>query len=224
MSQLDLQIEPLHQWITSLKKILWIAGPCSAESEEQIVRTAKSLDEAGFVNVFRAGIWKPRTRPNSFEGLGVKALPWLSYIKRNTSLLTAVEVANAEHVEACLQHDVDILWIGSRTTVNPFSVQEIADAIEGVDIPVMVKNPINPDLNLWIGALERIHKAGISKLIAIHRGFSSYENIQFRNSPRWEIPLQLKTLCPQLPIICDPQSYNRQKKPYRANSSKGAGP
>ncbi len=166
--------------------------------------TAREIAKSGKVTVFRAGIWKPRTRPNSFEGVGSIGLQWLQQVKKETGLLTTVEVANSNHVAEALKHGVDILWIGARTTVNPFSVQEIADALKGVDIPVMVKNPLNPDLQLWIGALERINNAGITKLMAIHRGFYSFEKSSYRNAPQWEIPIQLKTMFPQLPILCDP--------------------
>jgi chorismate mutase len=155
-------------------------------------------------SIFRAGIWKPRTRPNTFEGIGDVGLEWMKKVKAETGLLTATEVANADHVENCLKAGIDILWIGARTTVNPFSVQEIADALKGVDIPVFVKNPINPDAQLWAGALERVNSAGIKKLAAIHRGFHSFDHGPFRNSPKWELAIELKTACPNLPMICDP--------------------
>ncbi len=194
----------LSKWIPNLTHPLVIAGPCSAENEEQMLITAKALKEIELVRIFRAGIWKPRTRPNSFEGVGAMGLAWLETVKKETGLLTTVEVANAEHVELALKHNVDILWIGARTSVNPFSVQEIADALRGVGIPVMVKNPINADLALWIGALERFANSGINKLVAIHRGFSTYEQTHYRNQPNWKIPIELKRLFPNLPIICDP--------------------
>lgn len=181
-----------------------IAGPCSAETEEQMLTTAKQIAAFYPNSIFRAGIWKPRTRPNTFEGIGDIGLKWMQAVKAETGLLTATEVANAEHVEKCLAHGIDILWIGARTTVNPFSVQEIADALKGVDIPVFVKNPIYPDLQLWAGALERVNNAGIKKLAAIHRGFQSYDNGPFRNSPKWELAIELKTACNDLPVICDP--------------------
>jgi len=165
---------------------------------------ARQLADSGKVDVFRAGIWKPRTRPNAFEGFGIEALNWLQSVKRETGMKVATEVANAQHVEASLKAGVDMLWIGARTSVNPFSVQEIADALAGVNIPVMVKNPINPDLQLWIGALERIAKAGITEIAAIHRGFSWFEKTPFRNDPKWEFPIELKRLFPELEIICDP--------------------
>lgn len=165
---------------------------------------AKAIKALGQVGIFRSGVWKPRTRPNAFEGNGIVALEWLQEVQKETGMLTTVEVANTEHVELALKYGVNILWIGARTTVNPFSVQEIADSIKGVDIPVLIKNPINPDINLWIGALERINQAGIKKLAAIHRGFNNYESSHYRNSPRWEIPIQLMTAIPNIPIICDP--------------------
>lgn len=202
--KLQLNIQPLNSWISVKNEPLLISGPCSAETEEQLLSTAHLLAATGKVSVLRAGIWKPRTRPGEFEGIGSIGLEWLKRAKAETGLPTAVEVANAKHVEEALAAGVDILWIGARSTVNPFTVQEIADALQGVDIPVLVKNPVNPDLQLWIGALERINKAGITKLGAIHRGFSSFEKSAFRNEPMWEMAIQLKTLCPELPIINDP--------------------
>ena len=200
----DLNINPLTNWLTDKKIPLVIAGPCSAESEEQMLATARELVKNQKISYFRAGIWKPRTRPGSFEGMGVEALRWMQAVKEETGLKVATEVANTDHVEVCLEHGVDLLWIGARTSVNPFSVQEIANALKGVDIPVAVKNPINPDLQLWVGALERINKAGIDHLIAIHRGFSSFEKSPFRNQPLWEFPIELKSICPDVPILCDP--------------------
>ncbi len=204
MTKLKLQITPIQQWLPKAKRPIVISGPCSAESEKQVLSTAVALAKTGKVDALRAGIWKPRTRPNSFEGMGEPALKWLKDAGNATGLPVTTEVANAQHVDLALKYGIDILWIGARTTVNPFSVQEIADALKGVDIPVMVKNPVNPDLQLWIGALERINQAGITKIAAIHRGFSSFEKSPFRNSPKWELPIELKTLCPDLPIICDP--------------------
>ncbi|WP_421918089.1 chorismate mutase [Marinifilum sp.] len=205
MSGLD-NINAIHHWFN--KKLdthpIVISGPCSAESEEQMISTAKALNDTKQVQIFRAGVWKPRTRPNSFEGRGLDALQWLNTVKLETGLLSMVEVASPKHVEMCLRHNVDILWIGARTTSNPFSVQELASALQGMNIPVMVKNPINPDINLWIGALERINKAGITKLSAIHRGFYPFEKTRFRNIPKWEIPIELKSRFHNLPIICDP--------------------
>lgn len=202
--KLELNILPLRDWLPDYHKPLLIAGPCSAESEDQLLSTAKQISLFYPNSIFRAGIWKPRTRPNSFEGIGNIGLQWMQSVKKETGLLTTTEVANAAHVEECLKHGIDILWIGARTTVNPFSIQEIASALRGVDIPVFVKNPIYPDLQLWVGALERINNAGITKLAAIHRGFHSHENGPFRNSPKWELAIELKAACPYLPMICDP--------------------
>jgi len=198
------------------KEPLIISGPCSAETEEQLLATAHLLAATGKVSVLRAGIWKPRTRPGEFEGIGSIGLEWLKRAKEETGLPIAVEVATAKHVEEALAAGVDILWVGARSTANPFTVQEIADALQGVDIPVLVKNPINPDLALWIGALERINNAGITKLGAIHRGFSSYEKTAFRNEPMWDLAIQLKTVAPELPIINDPSHIcgNRELLPY----------
>lgn len=194
----------LNSWIPQNDKPYIISGPCSAESEAQMLTIARELANSGRVDVFRAGVWKPRTRPNAFEGFGDEALEWLKTVKAETGLKVATEVANAQHVEKALKAGVDVLWIGARTSVNPFSVQEIADALNGVKIPVMVKNPINPDLQLWIGALERIAKAGITEIAAIHRGFSWFEKTPFRNDPKWEYPIELKRQFPELEIICDP--------------------
>lgn len=182
---------------------LVIAGPCSAESEEQVMRTAAAL-AAQKVHLFRAGIWKPRSRPNSFEGIGQKGLEWLSRVKREYGLAVTTEVANGRHVEEALKQGIDVLWIGARTTVNPFAVQEIADALKGVQVPVMVKNPVNPDLALWIGAIERIYNTGITDLAAVHRGFSSYQKSKYRNAPVWQIPIELKARFQGLPVIVDP--------------------
>jgi len=192
-------------WIKKmeLSHPLVIAGPCSAETEEQVLKIAHQLKETD-ATVFRAGIWKPRTRPGNFEGNGVKALPWMAKVKEETGMLTTVEVANAEHAKLALEFDIDIIWIGARTTVNPFAVQEIADALAGTDKIVLVKNPINPDLALWIGAIERLHAMGIKNLGAIHRGFSSFKKTKYRNTPQWQIPIALKQRFPTLPIINDP--------------------
>ncbi len=202
--KLNLNIQPLESWIKATSEPLVIAGPCSAETEEQVVATAHLLAQTGRVTALRAGIWKPRTRPGEFEGIGSIGLKWLQRAKEETGLPTTVEVATAKHVEEALAAGVDILWVGARSTANPFTVQEIADALKGVDVPVMVKNPVNPDLSLWVGALERINNAGITKLAAIHRGFSSFEKSAFRNEPMWDIAISLKTLAPELPVICDP--------------------
>lgn len=201
---LNFKIEPLESWAPVKELPLLIAGPCSAESEEQVLETAKLIEKDHRAMVYRAGLWKPRTRPGTFEGVGYKGLDWLRKVKEQTRLLTTTEVARGEHVKLAIAAGVDILWIGARTTVNPFSVQEIADALEGQDIPVLVKNPINPDLQLWIGALERIHRAGITKLAAIHRGFSPSSDSIYRNDPMWRYPVELQRLIPDLPIICDP--------------------
>lgn len=181
-----------------------VAGPCSAESEEQVMTICSEIARNSSVQLLRAGIWKPRTRPNSFEGLGEIALPWLVNAGKATNLPTTTEVANEKHVEAALKAGIDVLWLGARTTVNPFAVQEIADALRGVNISVMIKNPVNPDLQLWLGAFERFEQAGISDLTAIHRGFSVYKHPKYRNVPNWEIPIALKEERPDLPIICDP--------------------
>jgi chorismate mutase len=180
-----------------------MAGPCSAESEEQVMDTARQLKDIG-VGIYRAGLWKPRTRPNAFEGVGKEGLPWLKRVKVELGMYTATEVANVKHVYDALKSGIDIIWIGARTTANPFAVQEIADALKGVDMPVMIKNPISPDLELWIGAFERLNSAGITKMAAIHRGFSIYNRTLYRNNPQWEIPIELKRLLPDLPIITDP--------------------
>ncbi|GAB2766384.1 bifunctional 3-deoxy-7-phosphoheptulonate synthase/chorismate mutase type II [Rhabdobacter roseus] len=209
----SLDIQPLSSWINTDGKPLVIAGPCSAETEEQVLETAAQIKEEGFAHVLRAGVWKPRTRPGSFEGMGEAALPWLQAAKKETGLPLAIEVANPQHVELALKYGVDILWIGARTTVNPFNVQELADALKGVDVPVLVKNPVNPDLQLWIGALERLNQAGVKKLGAIHRGFSNAQETKFRNSPMWQIAIELKTLFPQLPVIGDP-SHMAGKRAY----------
>jgi len=184
------------------KKPYFIAGPCSAESEAQVLQTAHEIKEVA--DVFRAGIWKPRTNPNSFEGFGKSGLKWLQKVQSETGLKVATEVATATHVELCLESGIDMLWIGARTTVNPFYVQEIAEALKGVDIPVFVKNPIHPEIGLWLGALERLSAVGVNKLAAIHRGFYNYKKSAFRNEPKWEIPIKLRQRARRLPIICDP--------------------
>lgn len=186
------------------KRPLIISGPCSAETEEQVVETATRLAKTGKVDALRAGIWKPRTKPGMFEGIGVKGLPWLANAKKISGLPIAVEVATAKHVEMALQFDVDILWIGARTTVNPFSVQEVCDALRGVDVPVLIKNPINPDLELWSGGIERLQKVGVKDIGMIHRGFSNYGNTEFRNAPMWHLPIEMKRRFPDMLIVCDP--------------------
>ncbi|MCC5932121.1 MAG: bifunctional 3-deoxy-7-phosphoheptulonate synthase/chorismate mutase type II [Cyclobacteriaceae bacterium] len=198
-----MKIENLKDWGFDLKRPWIIAGPCSVETEEQLLDTSKQIQKLG-INIIRGGVWKPRTRPDTFEGVGSAALPWIQNVKKETGLSFMIEVGNPKHVEEALKHDIDILWIGARSTVNPFTVQEIAEAIRGVDIPVLVKNPINPDLALWIGAIERISRVGISRIAAIHRGFSSFQNTRYRNLPMWSIPIDLKRNLPEIPMICDP--------------------
>jgi len=216
-----LEILPLNSWLETNGKPVIIAGPCSAETAEQVMETAAQIKAEGFANVMRAGVWKPRTRPGSFEGVGEPALAWLKEAKQETGLPLAVEVATPEHIELSLKYGVDILWIGARTTVNPFNVQQLADALKGVDVPVLVKNPVNPDLQLWIGALERLNQAGIQKIGAIHRGFSNAQETRYRNSPMWQIAIELKTLFPQLPIIGDP-SHMAGKRQYLMELSQRA--
>ncbi len=193
----------IDNWIKDGDRPLVIAGPCSAESEEQLMETCRGVKEQG-INVMRAGVWKPRTRPGTFEGIGEEALTWIENVKAELGVKFAIEVAMPQHVELALKHNIDILWIGARSTVNPFTVQEIADSLKGVDVPVMIKNPINPDLALWIGAIERIANAGITKLGAIHRGFSSHQKTKYRNIPMWQYPIDLKSKFPNMPIIGDP--------------------
>lgn len=199
----ELELTKIEDWGFNFKKPLMIAGPCSAESPEQIEAIARGLKGAN-IDIFRAGIWKPRTRPGNFEGIGEEGLQWLKIAKEILGVPTTVEVANTKHVEDALKADIDILWIGARTTVNPFSVQEICDALKGTDIPVMVKNPINPDLQLWLGAIERLNSAGIHRIAAIHRGFSNRYITEFRNAPEWSLPLRLKEMVSGLTILCDP--------------------
>ena len=186
------------------KRPLIISGPCSAETEEQVLQTAQRLAATGKVDMLRAGIWKPRTKPGMFEGIGAKGLPWLLQAKKLTGLPTTVEVATGKQVHDALTFDVDVLWIGARTTVNPFSVQEVADALRGVDVPVLIKNPINPDLELWSGAVERVARSGIKNIGLIHRGFSSYGNTEYRNAPMWHLAIEMKRRNPELLIINDP--------------------
>ena len=200
---MELDLLPL-ELPSDKKRPFVIAGPCSAETEEQVMKTAHQLADKG-CHIFRAGIWKPRTKPGGFEGHGEPALKWLQRVKEETGMLTATEVAKPEHVELALKYGIDILWIGARTTVNPFAVQEIADSLKGVsDVPVLVKNPVSPDLELWIGALLRINKAGVKRLGAIHRGFTSIDQRIYRNTPMWHIPIELHRRYPNLPIVCDP--------------------
>ena len=196
-------ILPIQQWGYAFQRPVLISGPCGVESEEQIHSVAKAIAPMG-VHILRGGIWKPRTRPESFQGIGSIGLAWLKNAAHQNNMLATAEVATPHHVEEALLAGIDILWIGARTTVNPFLVQEIADALKGVDVPVFIKNPINPELELWIGAIERILKAGILRIGAIHRGFSSYEKSKYRNAPNWSIPIELKRRIPQLPLFCDP--------------------
>lgn len=186
------------------KRPLIISGPCSAETEEQVLSTAQQLAATGKIDMLRAGIWKPRTRPGSFEGVGTKGLTWLQQAKKLTGLPTTVEVATAKQVEDALHFDVDVLWLGARTTVNPFSVQEVSDALRGVNVPVLIKNPINPDLELWTGAVERVSKVGVKNIGLIHRGFSSYGNTEYRNAPMWHLAIEMKRRNPELLMINDP--------------------
>ena len=198
-----MQIKAIKPVFNGDKWPILIAGPCSAETEAQVMETARQLAEQQ-IDLFRAGVWKPRTRPDSFEGVGKRALGWLQRVKEETGLKITTEVAKASHVELCLKAGIDVLWIGARTTVNPFSVQEIATALQGVDIPVMIKNPISPDLALWIGAFERLERAGIQKMAAIHRGFLSLDNSLYRNKPQWQLALELRRLLPMVQMIADP--------------------
>ena len=208
---MELELEKLQLPGVEDRRPLIIAGPCSAETEEQVMETAKRLAERG-IKIFRAGIWKPRTKPGGFEGIGVEGLPWLKAVKKETGMLVATEVATAKHVYEALKAGIDILWIGARTTANPFAVQEIADALKGADVPVLVKNPVNPDLELWIGAQERINGAGLKRIGAIHRGFSSYDKKLYRNLPQWHIPIELRRRIPSLPILCDPSHIGGKRE------------
>ena len=193
------------------KRLIIIAGPCSAETEEQVMQTATELANRG-IRIFRAGIWKPRTKPGGFEGVGKPGLAWLQRVKQETGMYVTTEVATAKHVEAALNAGMDMLWIGARTCANPFAMQEIADALAGVDIPVLVKNPVNPDLELWIGGMERLNNAGVKRMAAIHRGFSSYDKKIYRNLPQWHIPIELRRRIPNLPIFCDPSHIGGKRE------------
>ncbi len=207
---MELELEPLRLPSDNERPFV-IAGPCSAETEEQVMKTALELRMKGCHN-FRAGVWKPRTKPGGFEGNGEKALPWMQRVKKETGMMVATEVATPEHVELAMKYDIDILWIGARTSANPFAVQALADALKGVDVPVFVKNPVNPDIELWIGALERINQVGIKRLGAIHRGFSSYDKKIYRNLPMWQIPIELRRRYPDLPMICDPSHIGGRRE------------
>ena len=193
------------------RRPLVIAGPCSAETEEQVLDTARVLAAEG-IRIYRAGLWKPRTKPGGFEGVGEKGIAWMQRVKRETGMYTATEVATRRHVEAALKGGIDLLWIGARTAANPFAMQEIADVLRGVDVPVLVKNPVSPDLELWIGAIERIHNAGIRRLGAIHRGFTSIDKSIYRNHPMWAIPIELHRRLPSLPIFCDPSHIGGKRE------------
>lgn len=207
------QIKSVSEWgiFDPSSNPIIIAGPCSAESEEQVFSTAQAL-KAGGVNIFRAGIWKPRTRPNSFEGVGVEGLPWLQRVQRELGMKVAIEVASAQHVREALAAGVDILWIGARTTPNPFLMQEIADALRGTDTPVLVKNPVNPDMGLWIGALERLNQAGLSRLGIILRGFTPFSKMRYRNDPQWSLFLEMRKRYPEMLVICDPSHISGRRE------------
>jgi chorismate mutase len=200
---MKIKLNNISNYISSSTKPLVIAGPCSAESNLQMLSTAKELVKTN-THIFRAGIWKPRTRPNSFEGIGTPALEWMNNVQKETGLKVITEVANSSHVDQILKHSIDMIWIGARTVGNPFAIQELVDSLKGVDIPIFIKNPLNADLNLWLGAIERFYNAGFKNIIAIHRGFFSYGVQKYRNVPQWQLPVELKRLIPDLPIICDP--------------------
>ncbi len=210
---LELDIKPIKEWLPKLDNPLLIAGPCSLETEEQTLDTARQLAKDPRVFVFRGGVWKPRTRPGSFEGIGTVGLEWLKTVKQETGLLVGTEVANAQHVEEALKADLDVMWIGARSTASPFVVQEIADVLQGTDKVVMVKNPVNPDTQLWMGAIERLYKAGITKMVGIHRGFTPFRETKYRNYPNWQTFIELRRLMPNLPVICDP-SHIAGKREY----------
>lgn len=211
MADRKLELVPLYDWgMFTEPRPSVIAGPCSAETKEQVMETAKGLKDLG-INVFRAGIWKPRTHPGSFEGIGVEGLGWMQQVKKEYGLKISTEVASERHVFECIKFGVDLVWLGARTTANPFLAQEIADALRGTDIPVLVKNPVNPDLDLWIGALERLNRAGIKKLGVIHRGFSTFEKIQYRNDPQWQVAIELRSRFPELPFFVDPSHMGGSK-------------
>lgn len=220
MADKKLEIIPMYEWgMFTEPKPSVVAGPCSAESEEQVMETAKGLKEMG-INVFRAGIWKPRTHPGCFEGVGAVGLKWLQRVQKKYGLKVATEVAGEKHVAECLKYGVDMVWLGARTTANPFLVQEIADALKGTDIPVLVKNPVNADLDLWIGALERLSRAGIKKLGVIHRGFSTFDKIKYRNDPQWQVAIELRSRYPELPFFVDPSHLGGHKDYIREISQR----
>jgi len=209
----NLKVMPISHWLPKIDNPLLISGPCSLESEEQALSTARELAKDKRVFVYRGGIWKPRTRPGMFEGVGSIGLEWLKLVKQETGLMTGTEVANAQHVEECLKAGVDVMWIGARSTASPFVVQEIADVLKGTDQIIMVKNPVNPDVQLWVGALERLNQAGLKNLVAIHRGFTPFSESKYRNFPNWKTVIELRRLLPNLPIICDP-SHIAGKREY----------
>lgn len=200
----ELTINPIKEWLPQINNPLLVAGPCSLESEEQALETAKLLAADPRIFIYRGGVWKPRTRPGSFEGVGSIGLKWLQLVKKETGLLVGTEVANAQHTEEALNAGIDVLWIGARSTASPFVVQEIADVVKGTNATVMVKNPVNPDVQLWVGALERVNQAGIKNLVAIHRGFTPFSESPYRNYPNWKMVIELRRLFPKLPVICDP--------------------
>lgn len=207
---MELDLKPLGLPCDNERPVV-IAGPCSAETEEQVLTTARQLAFKG-CHIFRAGVWKPRTKPGGFEGQGETALPWMKRVKEETGMLTTTEVATPEHVELAMKYDIDILWIGARTSANPFAMQALADSLKGIDIPVLIKNPVNPDLELWIGAMERINQAGVKRIAAIHRGFSSFDKKIYRNLPMWQIPIELRRRIPNLPIFCDPSHIGGKRE------------
>ncbi|MEI6276992.1 MAG: chorismate mutase [Prolixibacteraceae bacterium] len=209
----NLKVMPISHWLPKIDNPLLISGPCSLESEEQALSTARELAKDKRVFVYRGGIWKPRTRPGMFEGVGSIGLEWLKLVKQETGLMTGTEVANAQHVEECLKAGVDVMWIGARSTASPFVVQEIADVLKGTDQVIMVKNPVNPDVQLWVGALERLNQAGLKNLVAIHRGFTPFSDTKYRNYPNWKTVIELKRILPNIPIICDP-SHIAGKREY----------
>lgn len=208
----NLKVMPISHWLPKIDNPLLISGPCSLESEEQALTTARELAKDKRVFVYRGGIWKPRTRPGMFEGVGSIGLEWLKLVKQETGLMTGTEVANAQHVEECLKAGVDVMWIGARSTASPFVVQEIADILKGTDQVVMVKNPVNPDVQLWVGALERLNQAGLKNLVAIHRGFTPFSETKYRNYPNWKTVIELRRILPNLPIICDPSHISGKRE------------
>ncbi len=218
---IELEINPIKHWLPQLNNPLIIAGPCSLETEEQAMDTAKQLAKDHRVFVYRGGVWKPRTRPGSFEGIGSIGLKWLQMVREETGMPVGTEVANAQHTEEALQAGVDVLWIGARSTASPFVVQEIADVVKGTDAVVMVKNPVNPDVQLWVGAFERLSQAGIKNMVAIHRGFTPFRETEYRNYPNWKTVIELRRIMPNLPIICDP-SHIGGKREYLFDISQKA--